>query len=101
MTHSSWAYLSNYLVYSAMGVYTLAFFAHAYETAWAVRAPQGEQVKAEGSLLVKTLDYNRTEKAGRIATAFMILGFLLLFAGVVARGISAGRVPWGNMYEFS
>ena len=31
----------------------------------------------------------------------MILGFLLLFAGVVARGISAGRVPWGNMYEFS
>jgi cytochrome c-type biogenesis protein CcsB len=31
----------------------------------------------------------------------MILGFLLLFAGVVGRGISAGRVPWGNMYEFS
>jgi cytochrome c-type biogenesis protein CcsB len=84
-----------------MGVYTLAFFAHAYETAWAVRAPQGEQVKSEGSLLVKTLDYQRTEKAGRVATAFMILGFLLLFAGVVARGISAGRVPWGNMYEFS
>ena len=76
MTHSSWAYLSNYLVYSAMGVYTLAFFAHAYETAWAVRAPQGEQVQAEGSLLVKTLDYQRTERAGRIATAFMILGFL-------------------------
>lgn len=84
-----------------MGVYTLAFFAHAYETAWAVRAPQSEQVHSEGSLLVKTLDYKRTEKAGRIATAFMILGFLLLFAGVVARGISAGRVPWGNMYEFS
>jgi len=81
-----------------MGVYTLAFFAHAYETAWAVRAPQGQ---AEGNLLVKTLDYTRTERAGRIATAFMILGFLLLFAGVVSRGISAGRVPWGNMYEFS
>jgi cytochrome c-type biogenesis protein CcsB len=31
----------------------------------------------------------------------MILGFVLLFAGVIARGISAGRVPWGNMYEFS
>lgn len=84
-----------------MGVYTLAFFAHAYETAWAVRAPQGEHEHSEGSLLVKTLDYTRTEKAGRVATAFMILGFLLLFAGVVSRGISAGRVPWGNMYEFS
>ncbi len=85
-----------------MGVYTLAFFAHAYETAWAVRAPQGkEDERTEGSLLVKTLDYTRTEKAGRIATAFIILGFLLLFAGVISRGISAGRVPWGNMYEFS
>jgi cytochrome c-type biogenesis protein CcsB len=31
----------------------------------------------------------------------MILGFLLLLAGVIARGVSAGRVPWGNMYEFS
>jgi len=23
------------------------------------------------------------------------------FAGVISRGVSAGRVPWGNMYEFS
>jgi cytochrome c-type biogenesis protein CcsB len=31
----------------------------------------------------------------------MVLGFILLFAGVITRGLSAGRVPWGNMYEFS
>jgi cytochrome c-type biogenesis protein CcsB len=31
----------------------------------------------------------------------MILGFLLLLAGVISRGVSAGRAPWGNMYEFS
>ncbi len=89
-----------------MAVFTLAFFAHAYETAWAVRAPQSDAAtSAEGSsaahLLVKTLDYKRTEKVGRVASAFMILGFLLLLVGVVARGVSAGRVPWGNMYEFS
>ncbi len=47
------------------------------------------------------MDYKRTEKVARIATAMMILGFVLLFAGVVARGLSASRVPWGNMYEFS
>ena len=99
MTHSSWAYLSNYLIYSSMAVYTLAFLAHAYETAWAVRAPESQT--PEGNLLTKTLDYTRTEKVARIATAFMILGFVLLFAGVIARGVSAGRVPWGNMYEFS
>lgn len=102
MTQSSWAYLSNYFIYSSMAVFTLAFFGHAYETAWAVRAPQSEEAtSASGNLLVKTLDYKRTEKAGRIATAFMILGFLLLLAGVISRGLSAGRVPWGNMYEFS
>ncbi len=89
----TWAYFSNYLIYSSMAVYTLSFFAHAIETAWAVR------ITTEDSK--KTLDYKRTEKVARIATAMMILGFLLLVAGVVARGISAGRVPWGNMYEFS
>ena len=89
----NWAYISNYLIYSSMAVYTLSFFAHAIETAWAVR------VTTEDSK--QTLDYKRTEKVARIATAMMILGFLLLVVGVIARGISAGRVPWGNMYEFS
>ena len=89
----TWAYISNYFIYSAMAVYTLSFFAHAYETAWAVR------VTTEDSK--QTLDYKRTEKVARIATAMMVLGFLLLVAGVIARGVSAGRVPWGNMYEFS
>jgi cytochrome c-type biogenesis protein CcsB len=31
----------------------------------------------------------------------MVIGTLLLLAGVIFRGISANRVPWGNMYEFS
>jgi len=97
---TTWAYISNYLVYSSMGVFALAFIAHTYETAFAVRAPHLAD-SAKGNLRTKTFDYTRTEKIARIATAMMILGFLLLFAGVVGRGISAGRVPWGNMYEFS
>ena len=88
------------MVYSSMGVFALAFIAHAYETAFAVRAPHLAD-SAKGNLRIKTFDYTRTEKTARIATAMMILGFLLLFVGVVARGVSAGRVPWGNMYEFS
>lgn len=88
----SWAFASNYLVYSAMAVYAISFLAHLIETAWAVKVPTATS---------KTLDYKRTEKVARIATAMMILGFALLFAGVIARGISAGRVPWSNMYEFS
>jgi cytochrome c-type biogenesis protein CcsB len=83
-----------------MGVFALAFIAHAYETAFAVRAPHLADT-AKGNLRTKTFDYTRTEKTARIATAMMILGFLLLLAGVIARGVSAGRAPWGNMYEFS
>ena len=97
---TTWAYVSNYFVYSAMGIFALSFFAHAFETAWAVRSPELSD-NASGNVLTKTLDYTRTERAARIATAMMVLGFLLLLCGVVARGISAKHVPWGNMYEFS
>jgi cytochrome c-type biogenesis protein CcsB len=97
---TTWAYISNYLVYSSMAVFALAFIAHAYETAFAVRAPHLSD-SAQGNLRTKTFDYTRTEKVARVATAMMILGFSLLLVGVIARGLSAGRVPWGNMYEFS
>ena len=77
-----------------MGDFALTFFAHAFETAWAVKVP------TEGTD-ARTMDYAKAEKAARIATALMLLGFILLFVAVVARGLSNGHVPWGNMYEFS
>lgn len=40
-------------------------------------------------------------RAGNIAFSLMWLAAALLLAGIVARGLSAGRPPWGNMYEFS
>jgi cytochrome c-type biogenesis protein CcsB len=98
--NTTWAYISNNFVYSAMALFTLSFLAHAFETAFAVRAPQNSDV-TDGNLLKKTLDYKRTEKAARLATAFMALGTVLLLAGIISRGISAGHAPWGNMYEFS
>ena len=74
--------------------YTLAFFAHAVEVAWSVKTPTKSVKKTK-------LDFSRTDRIGRLASAFMILGFLLLLPGVIFRGVSANRVPWGNMYEFS
>ncbi|CAB4335038.1 unannotated protein [freshwater metagenome] len=97
---TTWAYISNYCVYTSMAIYALAFFAHAFETAWAVRTPQSADMM-QGSLANKTLDYSRTEKAARIATAMMVLATVILFAGIIFRGVSAGHAPWGNMYEFS
>jgi len=94
MSDKSAALLSNNFIYSAMALYTLAFFAHAVEVAWSVKTPAASVKKTK-------LDFSRTERVGRLASSFMILGFLLLLAAVIFRGISAHRVPWGNMYEFS
>jgi cytochrome c-type biogenesis protein CcsB len=83
-----------------MVLFALAFVGHAFETAWAVRAPKVAD-EVVGNLITKTLDNSRTRRALRIATTMMVLGFSFLFFGVIARGLSSGRVPWGNMYEFS
>ncbi len=45
-------------------------------------------------------DRYRVELYGRIGVALTIVGFLLNVMGMVSRGLAAGRVPWGNMYEF-
>ncbi|MFC7624176.1 c-type cytochrome biogenesis protein CcsB [Microlunatus sp. GCM10028923] len=37
----------------------------------------------------------------RISGSFLRVAAAFLVAGCVARGIAAGRVPWGNMYEFA
>ena len=74
-----------------MVFFTIAFFAHAVEVSFSVR-----------NIDTKTkFDFSRTEKSGRIGSAMIILGFIFLVAGVILRGASAHRVPWGNMYEFS
>src|SRR5918996_4478865 len=38
---------------------------------------------------------------GRAATALAFAGLAAHVVSVVARGVAAGRVPWGNMYEYS
>nr|WP_202447470.1 c-type cytochrome biogenesis protein CcsB [Streptomyces sp. SID5468] len=43
----------------------------------------------------------RGELYGRIAISLTTLAWLLHLGAVTARGISVGRAPWGNLYEFS
>jgi cytochrome c-type biogenesis protein CcsB len=46
-------------------------------------------------------DLDKAARFGRIGLSLTVLAFLLHVAGLVCRGLSAGRVPWGNMYEFA
>lgn len=82
-----------------MVVYTLAMFSAALEVAMNVKGakvlvtPAGEGTPSP--------DDAKSERWGRIAIALTSLAFVLHLVAVIARGISAHRVPWGNMYEFS
>lgn len=94
MSDRSAALLSNNFIYSAMFIYALALLSHALEVAWSIKTPDIAVKKTK-------LDFSRTARIGRLGSAFMLIATILLFTGVVLRGISANRVPWGNMYEFS
>ena len=123
-----YAELSNNAVYSATIVLTLALLAHVAEWAMARQLPAPESVAARERALVPvpevaggsavvdrsgggsdslapTAAYDagleRSDRYGRIGFSLTMLGWLVLAAGVVLRGVAAHRVPWGNMYEFS
>jgi cytochrome c-type biogenesis protein CcsB len=87
MTGRDWAYLSNDLIYVALFAYAFSFLGYAFATAFSVK-PGG-------------IDRSTTKRSNRIATIFFIIATAALALGVIARGLSATRVPWGNMYEFS
>ena len=92
MTAENWAYLSNDLIYGALFAFTISFIFYTYETAFAVKTSASER---------GTLDRTTTLRSHKIAIRIFFLATLLLASGVLARGFSASRVPWGNMYEFS
>ena len=116
MASESVAQISNNLLYSAMAVYAAAMYCYAAELAFAPRvgrrapalatvgATSGEHTSYDdaGAPLEPGADRTgRAERLGRIAVSLTALAFGLHLASVVARGVSAGRAPWGNMFEFS
>ncbi|WP_286968240.1 MULTISPECIES: c-type cytochrome biogenesis protein CcsB [Arsenicicoccus] len=98
--------LSDRLIYSAIAVYALAMLAYAYQAAKRpapVGLAVGLEPAAAGASTAATASSplpvsGRTE---RVAAALTTLAFVLHLAGVLARGVAAGRAPWGNMYEFT
>jgi len=106
----SLAEMSNVAIYSAMLTLALAMVAFAASFASGrrrnVAVATGESsVSAGGAAVITKTKPHTTDEPGRraanIAMSLSWLAFVLLLAGVVLRGIWAGRVPWGNMYEFS
>jgi cytochrome c-type biogenesis protein CcsB len=116
VVNDSLAQVSNNLVYSAMVVYTVAMVAFAAASAFGPsrRAPAAAPARvAVGPAGAQDVVIpaapadeppggpSRGERFGRVALSLTMLATALHVAAVVARGLSAGRAPWANMYEFS
>jgi len=81
---TSEAYAQAFVV-AATVLLAIAFVAHVAE--WALSRGADE-------------DPDSAHIAAGIGRSVTMLAWLVLLTGVVIRGIVAGRVPWGNMYEF-
>ena len=120
----NYSYYSSVALVSSVVVYLLAFFAHAAEWAAARQDPAVREDVAERQLVTAgsaggapveagqveayarsladaRLTDLRVEQFSRMGVFLTVLGFSLSVIGVVGRGLAAGRLPWGNMYEFT
>jgi len=95
-------------VYSAMGVYALAFILFTLDLARRSAAATMRQdalvaQRAAGGTTTLERPTEAPPAPGylRAAFALTVIAWLLHLAGDVLRGVAAARVPWANMYEFS
>jgi cytochrome c-type biogenesis protein CcsB len=79
--------ISRLLIQAAMLVYTAAFLTFAFHLS--KLASVEKKVRSSAS------------KLERVGIILLAIAAVIHGAGVILRGISASRVPWANMYEFS
>ncbi|CAA9386062.1 MAG: Cytochrome c-type biogenesis protein CcsA/ResC [uncultured Propionibacteriaceae bacterium] len=114
----NYEYYSSVTLVTSVVVYMLAMFAHAAEWASARDVAVENSARRRELVGVRSVDAGaagtdpppsapdpaagqRVEMFGRIGVALTVIGFGLSVVGVVARGVAAGRAPWGNMFEFT
>ena len=103
---------SNAFIYATMLTLTIAMvlfaasFASGRRPSTAKAVATGSRASGSGGVAVLDRDSDRPviDSGRRLANIGMSLTWLatgLLTIALVLRGVWAGRVPWGNMYEFS
>lgn len=105
--------LSTLLVWGAATAFTIALIAYGVDLAGIAERAQkrvpvavaaGSSSGRPATAVAGSADQRasgRSPRAEGIARATTLLGLVLLFAGIVLRGIAAGRWPTANMYEFT
>ncbi|GAB7192614.1 c-type cytochrome biogenesis protein CcsB [Kineococcus sp. NUM-3379] len=105
--------LSNVLLYGAMTAYLVSLVAFAMDLADGQRTAKGEAARqarlakeaqrtgGSVALAPPAPPVRGRRRSAAIATSVLAAAFVLHLASVLARGVSVGRVPWGNMFEFA
>ncbi len=111
------AQLSNLAMVTSVVLYVLAMLAHAAEwassraaatvvtrrvpvTVGAAAAASDAEADAADASPVSAAARLRAERTARMGVALMVVAAGVHLVSVVARGVAAHRMPWGNMYEF-
>jgi cytochrome c-type biogenesis protein CcsB len=102
----SLARLSDTFFTITVVVYSLAVVAFCAELAFGRPAARPRELVAAGSPAGAPAQDGleepaRARRLGALAMLLTGLGLLTHAAVVVTRGLAAGRLPWGNMYEFT
>ena len=104
----SLAALSNQLFSVSVALYSVAVVAFCAQLAFGRRPVRTPELVAAGGGAAPTAptaadvlsEPARSRRWGAIAVAVTALGALTHLGVMVTRGLAAGRLPWGNMYEF-
>lgn len=105
MSPDQLATFSNEAFAAAAVVLALSWMAHVMEFAASRTVPVEDRetvLVGGGRPQVEPPEASRrVEQFSRIGLSLSMLGTAVLVAGAVSRGLAAGRVPWGNMFEFA
>ena len=89
MTDLALAETSNSLFNVAFFVYLIAMIAYFFRLAFTRVSADGVQTSTAAG-----------RRVGHFGLAVLVGGFVVHLTSFVMRGVAAGRVPWGNMYEY-
>jgi len=109
------ANLSNQLMLGTVLLYVVALFGYAADLGFGKRRQTPEQAEVKVMATVGAPETVAEEQAtdtaeetgkreidwGRFAVLFTVAGWGVQLAEIITRGLAAGRIPWGNMYEFT
>ncbi len=101
------AFYGDSAFYTALVIYLLAMVLQTVEYAAQRSAEPAVAAAAGGGVATLTrhpgerAPRSRSERAGRVAVSLTVLAAAVHGASLLLRGLAAGRVPWGNMYEFT